>query len=90
MSCRLGKSLVEQGKPAEAEPLFRRSLAIWLKALGEGHPDTATSYNEVAYNLKAQGRYAEAEPLFRTALAIQLKAQGEGHPDTALSYNNRT
>jgi tetratricopeptide (TPR) repeat protein len=55
---------------------------------GEGHPDTAISYNNVAYNLQAQGRYAEAEPLYRQALAIWLKALGEGHPQTASGYDN--
>ena len=28
-----------QGHYAEAEPLYKRSLAIWEKALGPEHPD---------------------------------------------------
>ena len=56
--------------------------------LGEGHPDTATSYNNLAANLQAQGKYADAEPLFRTALEIRRRVLGEGHPDTAPGYNN--
>ncbi len=28
--------------------MHRRALAIRLKALGEAHPDTATSYNNLA------------------------------------------
>ena len=67
--------------------MHRRALAIRLKALGEGHPDTATSYNNLAVTL-GQGKYAEAEAMLRRALAIRLKALGEGHPDTANSYNN--
>ena len=66
----------------------RRALAIRLKALGEEHPDTATSYNNLAETLRAQGKYAEAEAMHRRALAIYLKALGEGHPDTAASYSN--
>ena len=31
-----------QGKYAEAEPLYRRALAIWEKALGPEHPNVAT------------------------------------------------
>src|SRR5262249_6868278 len=81
-------SLKYQGRYAEAEPLFRTALAIYLKALGEGHPDTAASYNTLALDLYYQRRYAEAEPLHRRGLAIRLKALGEGHPDTARSYNN--
>ena len=59
-----------------------------LKALGEDHPDTATSYNNLASTLRAQGKYAEAEAMHRRALAIKLKALGEDHPSTATSYNN--
>ena len=68
--------------------MHRRALAITLKALGEDHPDTANSYNNLATTLDGQGKYAEAEAMFRQALAIRLKALGEGHPDTANSYNN--
>ena len=68
--------------------MHRRALAIVLKALGEDHPDTAASYNNLAETLGAQGKYAEAEAMHRRALAISLKALGEDHPDTANSYNN--
>ena len=68
--------------------MHRRALAIRLKALGEDHPDTAHSYNNLAETLRAQGKYAEAEAMHRRALAICLKALGEDHPDTATSYNN--
>src|SRR5262249_45814408 len=62
--------------------------AIWRKALGEEHPLTASSYNNVAYNLKAQGKYAEAQPLYEKALDICRKTLGEDHPDTATVDNN--
>ena len=68
--------------------MHRRALAIQLKVLGEDHPDTAASYNNLAVTLRAQGKYAEAEAMHRHALAILLKALGEDHPDTATSYNN--
>ncbi len=32
-----------QGRYAEAEPIYQRSLAIFEKALGHEHPDLATS-----------------------------------------------
>ena len=38
-----GRLLQEQGKYAEAEPLYRRALAIREKALGPEHLDVATS-----------------------------------------------
>ena len=36
--------------------------------LGEDHPDTLSSLNNLAALLKAQGQLAEAEPLYREAL----------------------
>jgi tetratricopeptide (TPR) repeat protein len=56
--------------------------------LGEDHPDTASSYNSVAWILHAQGKYAEAESLCRQALAIYRKLLGDDHPLTANSYHN--
>ena len=77
-----------QGRYAEAEPLFRRSLAIAESALGPDHPDVATSLNNLAGLYRAQGRYAEAEPLFRRSLAIAEKALRPDHPDVALILKN--
>ena len=71
-----------------AEPLFRRALAIFEKALGPNHPETATSLNNLALLHDAQGRYPEAEPLHQRALAIREKALGLDHPQTATSLNN--
>ena len=63
-----------------------------MKVLGEDHPDTATSYNNLANNLYSQGKYAAAEPLYQKALAIRLKVLGEDHPTppraTTTSPNN--
>jgi tetratricopeptide (TPR) repeat protein len=68
--------------------MHRRALAIRIKALGEAHPDTATSYNNLAVTLVEQGKNAEVEAMHRRALAIRIKALGEAHPDTATSYSN--
>ncbi len=43
------------GKYDEAEPLYRRALAVREKALGPQHPDTAGSINNLALLLKSQG-----------------------------------
>jgi len=77
-----------QGRSAEAEPLFEEALEIFRKALPEGHPDIATSLNNLALLYKSQGRSAEAEPLYDEALKICRKALPEGHPDIATSLNN--
>ena len=80
--------LYARGQYTEAALLFRETLTIRRDTLGEGHPDTATSYNNLAATLRDQGKYAEAEAMHRRALAIRLKALSADHPDTAQSYNN--
>ena len=77
-----------QVKYAEAEPLYRRSLAIGEKVLGPDHPDVATSLNNLAELYDAQGKYTEAEPLYRRSLAIGEKALGPDHPDVATVLEN--
>ncbi len=78
----------DQGRYAEAEPLYKRSQAIWEKTLGPDHPDVAPSLNNLALLYYNQGRYAEAEPLNKRALAIVEKALGPDHPHVATNLMN--
>ncbi|CCH93196.1 Similar to tr/Q7NLR0/Q7NLR0 (fragment) [Microcystis aeruginosa PCC 9432] len=77
-----------QGRYSEAEPLYNRSLAIIKQQLGDNHPNTATSLNNLALLYRVQGRYSEAEPLYKQALAIRKQQLGDNHPLTAQSLNN--
>src|SRR5260370_773531 len=81
-------ALYQQDRYADAEPLFKRALAIREKALGTNHPLVATSLNNLAELYRAQGRYAEAETLYQRALAVREKALGLDHPNVAQSLNN--
>ncbi len=72
----------------EAERCHERSLAISKTELGDRHPDTATSLNNLAVLYKSQGRYGEAEPLYVEALEIRKTELGDRHPDTAQGLNN--
>jgi tetratricopeptide (TPR) repeat protein len=85
---RQASALAGKGRYPEAQSLWERILAARRKVLGDEHPDTAESYNNVAFNLNAQSRYAQAQPLYENALAICRKVLGEDHPYTATSYNN--
>ena len=82
------EALYTQGKYAQAQPLFEKALEIRRRLLTDDHPDTAESYDNVAYNLNAQGKYAAAQPLFEKALEIRRRLLTDDHPDTAISYNN--
>ncbi len=58
-----GLYLHHQAAYAEAGPLYERALAIREKALGPGHPDVATSLNNLAELYHDQGAYERAAPL---------------------------
>ena len=81
-------ALENRAKYVDAEKNRREVMEKVRRWLGEGHPDTARGYNNLAANLDAQGQYGDAQPLYQRALDIRRKALGEGHPDTAASYNN--
>lgn len=73
---------------AEAEPLFRRALAIDETDLGPAHPEVAHDLDNLASLLRQMGRYGEAEPLLRRALSIDEASLGKDHPTVAIRLNN--
>ena len=81
-------ALKQLARFAEAEPLYRRALAIDERSYGPDHPDVATDLNNLAVLLQATNRLAEAEPLYRRALAIDERSYGPDHPDVASDLNN--
>jgi tetratricopeptide (TPR) repeat protein len=73
---------------SEAEPLYRRALAIDEASYGPDHPNVAIRLNNLAELLRAANRLSEAEPLYRRALAIDEASYGPDHPDVAIDLNN--
>jgi tetratricopeptide (TPR) repeat protein len=63
-----------QDRYADAEPLLKRSVAVFEKALGPNHPEIADVIDNLAEMYKTQGRTADAEPLFKRSAAIRDKA----------------
>jgi hypothetical protein len=74
--------LKNQGKLAEAEPLYREALAGRRRTLGGDHHNTLTSMHNLASLLIMQGKLGEAEPLCREALAGRRRTLGDQHPST--------
>ena len=72
----------------DAERCHRRSLEISQAELGDRHPNTATSLNNLATMYYLQGRYTEAEPFCQQALDIRRAELGEHHSDTATSMHD--
>ena len=67
---------------------MREALQAVREVLGDRHPHTLVSINNLGLLLKAQGKYDEAEPLFREALQARRETLGDRHPDTLISINN--
>ncbi len=70
-----------QGRYAEAEPLYQRSLAIREKALGPEHPDVAQSLENYAALLRNTELNDEAEKLEARAKAIRARHAKENPAD---------
>ena len=78
----------EVGRDAEAEPLYRRAIAIMQKVGVVDSADIAPELTNLAALYQRQGRYDEAEPLFKRALALWERAHGPNHPDVGKALNN--
>ncbi|CAB1113777.1 unnamed protein product [Ectocarpus sp. CCAP 1310/34] len=79
--------LEHQGEYAEALPLYERSLAIFEKACGLDHPNSATVLHSLAGVLIAQEKYTRRH-FHHWMLRIRTKKLGENHPDTVWTRNS--
>jgi Tfp pilus assembly protein PilF len=84
----LGQLKYKQKDLAQAEALFRRSLAIREHVLGAEHQGVLQSINNLAALHYARGELEQAEPYFRRALAISETQLGPDHADVAGALNN--
>ena len=58
------------------------------RVLGDAHPSTLTSRNNLAAAYRAAGRLEEAIPLYERTLADRERVLGDTHPSTLISRNN--
>jgi tetratricopeptide (TPR) repeat protein len=77
-----------QDRYGEAEPLFKKAVAVGEKSLPADHQSLATWYNNLALVYRDQGRYSEAEPLLKKAIAISEGTLPADHPTLATWYHN--
>ena len=77
-----------QGSLDEARPLYEEALQASRETLGDRHPDTLGSINNLGMLLKAQGSLDEARPLLEEALRACRETLGDRHPDTLMSIGN--
>ncbi len=88
LMAKLGILLYRKSRWREAEPLYRRALAMDEASYGADHPQVATDLNNLALLLNTTNRLAEAEPMFRRALAINEARYGANHHYVAPHLNS--
>jgi tetratricopeptide (TPR) repeat protein len=79
---------MQQGKYTEAEELYIKVLAARRRQLGDDHPDTLNSINNLGGLHTQQGKYAEAEELLTEALAAYRTQLGDDHENTLNTEGN--
>jgi len=79
----LGGLFQDQGKYAEALPVFERALRIEETTLGPDHPDIATALNNLATLNYYLGANDTAESFYIRALEIYETSYGKDHPFVA-------
>ncbi|MBV9142108.1 MAG: tetratricopeptide repeat protein [Pseudonocardiales bacterium] len=80
--------LLARGEPRAARALFERAHQLYTDTLGEDHPDTLESANNLAAVLHALGAYQQTRTLAEDTLARRRRVLGEDHPNTLESANN--
>ena len=65
---------IARGRYAQAEPLYKRALAINEKAFGPDYPNVVMILENIAGLYRKTGRDKEAEPLEQRAAAILATA----------------
>lgn len=83
-----GHIYMDSAKYEDAEYLQAMVMDTRKCVLGEGHPDTLTSMNNLASTYWKQGRWTEAEELLVTVTEAQKRLLGEERPDTIASMHN--
>jgi hypothetical protein len=85
---RAGNYLHTRGEPRPARPLLERAFTLHQQLLGQDHPDTLLSANNLAGDLSALGEYAAARQVNEDTLTRRRRVLGEDHPDTLISASN--
>ncbi len=72
----------------EAEELYKKSLALLEKNLGDMHPEVGKALNSIGNVYHEQEKYSEALPYYEKAKEIFVSAFGPEHPEVAIETNN--
>jgi tetratricopeptide (TPR) repeat protein len=80
--------LLARGEPRPARTLIERAHQLRRDTLGEDHPDTLESANDLASDLRELGEYQQARELDEDTLTRCRRVLGENHLHTLVSASN--
>ncbi|MFH9968479.1 tetratricopeptide repeat protein [Streptomyces mirabilis] len=80
--------LYRRGRDAHTIPLRTVTLAQYEQILGDTHPHTLTSRNNLAHAYQAAGNLGRAISLYEATVAEYEQILGDTHPDTLASRNS--
>ena len=84
----IGNSYLDMGLYPKALEQMERTVEIRRVALGDEHPDTLQSMNNLSVLYLQQGEAVKAEPLLARLLEARRRVLGKDSPDTLISMNN--
>lgn len=76
----LAYTYVLSGQYQKAGPLYKESMTVLARELGQDHPEMATSWQQIGELQETLGEYEKAVSLYKKALAILEKKRGPEHP----------
>ena len=71
-----------------AQPLMEETLAARRRTLGNDHPLTLASMNNLGHLYRETGNFDAAQPLYEEALATRRRKLGDEHASTLMCINN--
>ncbi|MCA2178467.1 tetratricopeptide repeat protein [Nonomuraea glycinis] len=83
-----GLFLGNQGAVVTAIDWLQRATSAYQRVLGDRHPDTLTSRNDLAGVYREAWDLGRAIPLYEATLADRERVLGDSHPDTLISRND--
>lgn len=84
----LGACLVDQGEFVRAEPVLRRSLALFEKTTGPDSLETGEAANNLAMVYRKDGELAQAEAQLDRALPLMQKYLDPHSAELEIAFNN--
>src|SRR5580700_8854837 len=84
----LGATLVDQGEFARAQPVLRRSLALFEKTAGPDSLEAGEAAMNLAMAYRRNGDLEQAQAQLERALPLMEKQLGSASPALALAFKN--